>query len=479
MKRSFVQSLICWTLVAVVLAAAALPRPGCAITIGEEEELSRQIMRIIFKRFEIVQDPYIAAYVTRVGKRILAAMPEQPFRYHFYVIRQDSYNAFATPAGHIFVHTGLLQAMEREEELAGILAHEIAHVYCRHISQKIELAKKVGWAQLAGMAAGVLLGVATGGAAVGGALALGSQAAGETAQLAFSRDNEMQADQLGLKLLTDAGYRSDGLVAVLRKIRGKQAWGREQVPVYMLTHPAIEDRIVYTENWVEDRRAAEKRLAPADPAEFERIQTRLIASMQDVGPELERLAALVASEPENVLARQRYGVALSSASRWDDAAEQFQQALSRRAFDGILLRDLGKVYLLSGRLPPALKALEGARLTLPDDPDCLFFLGRAQQELGNAGEAVMLYQAVIQRMPEYRNAYFFLGQVLGRQGAVAEAHYNLGLFHLRGFDYKTAAAQFQQALRNNPDPARRERIEQLLKQTEAEIKAERRALSGG
>jgi beta-barrel assembly-enhancing protease len=478
MKRTPVHSLICWILVAAALVAAAAPRPGIAITLGEEEELSRQIMRIIFKRFEIVHDPYIAAYVSRIGQRILAALPEQPFRYHFYVIKDDSYNAFATPAGHIFVHTGLLQAMDREEELAGILAHEIAHVYCRHISQKIELAKKVGWAQLAGMAAGVLLGAAGGAAALGGALAMGSQAAGATAQLAFSRENEMQADQVGIKLLADAGYRPDGLVAILRKIRGKQAWGKEQIPVYMMTHPAIEDRIVYTESWVEDHGDEVRGMPFADPSAFERIQTRIIGEMENVGPELERLAAALQADPADVLSRHRYGLALARANRWDEAVAQLQQALARRAFDGYLLRDLGKVLLLSGNLPQALKALEGARLALPDDPDCLFFLGRTQQELGRAEEAVLLYKAVIQRMPEYRNAYFFLGQVLGRQGAIAEAHYHLGLFYLRGLDYKTAAVQFRQSLRNNPDPVRRDRVEQLLKQTEAEIKAEKKALEG-
>jgi predicted Zn-dependent protease len=478
MKRTPVHSLICWILVAAALVAAAAPRPGIAITLGEEEELSRQIMRIIFKRFEIVHDPYIAAYVSRIGQRILAALPEQPFRYHFYVIKDDSYNAFATPAGHIFVHTGLLQAMDREEELAGILAHEIAHVYCRHISQKIELAKKVGWAQLAGMAAGVLLGAAGGAAALGGALAMGSQAAGATAQLAFSRENEMQADQVGIKLLADAGYRPDGLVAILRKIRGKQAWGKEQIPVYMMTHPAIEDRIVYTESWVEDHGDEVRGMPFADPSAFERIQTRIIGEMENVGPELERLAAALQADPADVLSRHRYGLALARANRWDEAVAQLQQALARRAFDGYLLRDLGKVLLLSGNLPQALKALEGARLALPEDPDCLFFLGRTQQELGRAEEAVLLYKAVIQRMPEYRNAYFFLGQVLGRQGAIAEAHYHLGLFYLRGLDYKTAAVQFRQSLRNNPDPVRRDRVEQLLKQTEAEIKAEKKALEG-
>ncbi len=458
MKPTTLYKPICWILAAALLVVGVPPRPVSAITLGEEEELSRQIMRIIFKRFEIVDDPYISAYVTRVGRRILAAQPEQPFRYYFYVIKDDSYNAFATPAGHIFVHTGLLQTMDREEELAGILAHEIAHVHLRHISQKIDMAKKVGWAQLAGIAAGVLLGAAGGGAALGSAMVLGSQAAGATAQLAFSRENEMQADQTGLRLLVDAGYRPEDLVTILRKIRAKQVWGKGQVPVYMMTHPAIEDRIVYTENWVEDNAALHKPLVWADSAPFDRVQTRLLAAMENVGPELERLSAAVAAEPENVLVRHRYAMVLARANRWDEAIAQLQQALSRRAFDGYLLRDLGKVYLLSGRLQQALKALEGTRMTLPDDPDALFFFGRAQQESGNLGEAASLYQAVIQRMPEYRNAYYFLGQVQGRQGAMAEAHYHLGLYHLRGFDYKTAAAQFRQSLRNNPGPERRERV---------------------
>jgi beta-barrel assembly-enhancing protease len=475
MKHRALHKPICWILAAALLAVGVPPAPVSAITLGEEEELSRQILRIIFKRFEIVQDPYVAAYVTRIGRRILDYQPDQPFRYHFYVIRDDSYNAFATPAGHIFVHSGLLQAMESEEELAGILGHEIAHVYLRHISQKIEMAKKVSWAQLAGIAAGVLLGAAGGGAALGSAMVLGSQAAGATAQLAFSRENEIQADQTGIRLMVDAGYRPEGLVTILKRIRGRQAWGTRQIPLYMMTHPAIEDRIVYTENWIEDNASLLKPLKWVDEAPFERLKTRMIAETDPVGPELERLAAAVDAEPENVLARHRYALALARANRWDEAVTQLQQALAARAFDGYLLRDLGRVYLLSGRLQQALKALEGARLTIPEDPDTLFFLGRAQQESGNLGEAALLYQSVIQRMPNYRSAYYFLGQVQGRQGQMAEAHYNLGIYHLRGFDYKTAAAQFRQSLRSNPDPARRERIEQLLKQTEAEIREERKA----
>jgi beta-barrel assembly-enhancing protease len=468
------------TLVLALLlsVAVALPSPGHAITIGEEEELSSEMLRIIFKKLPVVEDPYITGYVNRVGKRILSVMPEQPFRYRFYVINADMYNAFATPAGHIFIYSGLLEAMDGEDELAGIIGHEIAHVYCRHISQKIEFAKKVGWAQLAGMAAGILLGAAGGSGAAASAVTMGSAAAGATTQLAFSRDNEMQADQLGLKFLADAGYGTDGLFRVLKKIRSKQWFSKEQVPTYMMTHPAIEDRITYVGSWIEDHKGGAPSLKKTDPAEFERILTRLMVEFNDATSERERLEQILQREPENTLARYRYGLVLARANRTTEAIAQLKMVLARNAFNPYMLRDLGKVYFMSGQLEPALSTLESARGMIPEDPDTLFYLGRTQQDIGRPSEAIALYTAVIQKTPDYRDAYYFLGQNLGQQGALADAHYYLGIYHLRSRDFKTAAIQFKQSLRNSDAPEKRERAERLLKQVEDEIKAEKKALEG-
>jgi predicted Zn-dependent protease len=478
MPRIQHHSITVWAFLLTMTVALILPPPVRAITYGEEEELSAEMLRIIFKKLPVVEDPYITGYVNRVGRRILAVMPEQPFRYRFYVINQAEYNAFATPAGHIFVYSGLLEAMDSEDELAGILGHEIAHVYCRHISQKIELAKKVGWAQIAGMAAGVLLGAAGGGGAVAGALTMGSAATGVTAQLSFSRENETQADQLGLKFLTDAGYGTEGLLRVLKKIRGKQWFSKDQVPTYMMTHPAIEDRIAYVTSWIEDHKAEAKPTLKTDPAEFERIQTRLIVEYNDVTADLHQLEQTLQRDPGNTLARYRYGLVLARANRSAEAITQLKEVLARNAFNPYMLRDLGKVYFLAGRLDQALSTLESARSMIPADPDTLFYLGRTQQELGQRAVAIALYTDVIQKAPDYREAYFFLGQNLGQQGSLADAHYYLGLYHLRSRDLKTAAAQFKQALRNTADPEKRERAERLLKQVEDEIKAEKKALDG-
>ena len=467
-----------WCLALLLSAALVLPLPGRAITIGEEEELSAEMLRIIFKKMPVVDDPYVTAYVNRVGRRILSVMPEQPFRYRFYVINQDMYNAFATPAGHIFVYSGLIEAMDSEDELAGILGHEIAHVYCRHISQKIELAKKVSWAQLAGIAAGILVGAAGGSGAAASGMMLGSAATGATAQLAFSRENEMQADQLGLKFLSDAGYSTEGLQKVLKKIRSKQWFSKEQIPTYMMTHPAIEDRIAYVGSWIEDHKGKTPPVQKTNPAEFERIQTRLIVEYNDPSSELSQLGQILQREPGNTLARYRYGLVLGRLNRTAEAVTELKAVLARNAFNPYMLRDLGKVYFLGGQLDAALSTLESARSMIPEDPDTLFFLGRTQQELGRSAEAVALYTAVIQKTPDYRDAYYFLGQSLGKQGALADAHYYLGIYHVRGRDFKTAATQFRQSLRSSDAPEKRERAEPLVKQLEEEIKAEKKALEG-
>ena len=143
------------------------------LTVKEEEDLSRQIMGVIFRYYELIEDPIVVEYINTIGNQLVSYLPERLFKYHFYIVKTDTYNAFATPAGHIFINSGLLLAMEQEDELAGILAHEIAHVYCRHISQAIERSKKIGMATLAGMAAGARTWQAASGLAAPGALPQG------------------------------------------------------------------------------------------------------------------------------------------------------------------------------------------------------------------------------------------------------------------------------------------------------------------
>jgi predicted Zn-dependent protease len=109
------------------------PSRAEGISIQKEEELSREFLSVVFRHYKVMDAVVIVNYINDLGQKILAAFPPHPFKYHFYVIKDDSLNAFASPAGHIFINSGLIQAMENEEELAGVISHEIAHASLRHI----------------------------------------------------------------------------------------------------------------------------------------------------------------------------------------------------------------------------------------------------------------------------------------------------------------------------------------------------------
>ena len=443
-----------------------------SITIKEEEEMSRKMMAMIYKHFDVLDDPEIVPYVNKIGRRILAALPQQPFKYQFHVIKADVYNAFATPAGHIFVYTGLLNAMQEEEELAGIMGHEIAHVYCRHISQKIERSKKISMATLAGVAAGVLMGLGGAGEAAG-AVTMGSMAAGQTAELAYSRENEMQADQLGVEFLTKADYSPSGLLEILKKIRSKSWFGSDQVPTYLMTHPAVEDRIAFISSWLENYNKNFKPIPLVKPEDFNRVHTRVETRYIDEQTALSSLESAVERNPEDPMAHYRYGLILARVGNFKEAISQMRTALTKRAFDPYILTDLGWVYFLDGRYEQALKTLETACGMIPGDPECQFYLGRTQMEMGNLADASDRFLKVTREFPRYTEAYYFLGQSLGKQNQLGDAYYYLGVFYLRSRDYKNATIQLKQALKHAPDDEKRKQIQDWLGQLDGKTEKDK------
>jgi predicted Zn-dependent protease len=448
-------------LLILTLMGSMLAAPADAITVKEEKDLSREFLKVIKSRSEVIKDQAINAYLDEIGKRILGALPDQPFHYRFYVIRDDVYNAFASPGGHIFINSGLFAALENEAELAGIMAHEIAHVVCRHISQRIERAKKINLATLAGMVAGVFLGVG-GAASAGSAITAGSMAAGQSAALAYSRDDEMQADQLGLQYLQKAGYSGRGLLTSLRKIRSKQWFGSKEVPTYLMTHPASEDRMAYIDSWLAQHEPQADQATQAQDPRFERVRSRMIALYTDKQTALAYFRDRVDQRPQDTLMRYGYALALDRHDRRQAAAEQLREALEHDALDANLLQELGRIYFLDGKYEQARATLESALPLTEHNAEGRFYLGRTLLELDALGPAAAAFETVLRQQSDYTEAYYFLGETRGKQGRMSDAHYHLGQFYWRTQDLKNATFHLRRALKESPDPQRRETIEELL-----------------
>ncbi|VVS93548.1 peptidase m48 [Desulfoluna spongiiphila] len=434
-----------------------------AITIREESEVAGEFIRMIRAQYPIVDDPVVNDYINTLGNRILSAFPEQHFKYHFYVVQSDVYNAFAGPGGHVFFHSGLIQGLPSEESLAGIVAHEISHVYSRHISDRIERSKKIGLGTLAGVAAGILVGVAGGNSEAAGALTLGSLAGSQSAALAYSREDEMQADQVGMTYMMEAGYGGEEMLTALKTIRSKQWFGPSEIPTYLTTHPALEDRLVYIGNWIEaHKEELDARRKVIDQSEFLKIKARLTALYTPVDQAEERF--LNAMERGDAPLYTEYGLALlmDRMGKYDKAAAHMRRVLEKRAFDKDALKGLGWIYFHQGKLAESRRLLEGALSMDPDDFESNLWMGRLLIEEGDHDGAVDRLLPLARDYGPGARAHYDLGNAYAKLGKAYESAYHLGLSYRASGDFRNAVFQLKRAKEMAPDDVSRKEVEKAL-----------------
>lgn len=461
--RSAIITLIALLVIALSpLAAYPSWSSRASLTTTEEETLGDEFAQHLRKRFTFIQDPGIADYVDKTGQQIVRQHHSPPFEFRFYVVKEDVYNAFAGPGGHIYIYSGLLAAMENEEELAGILAHEIAHVLCRHISKRIEKSTLISLATLAGILAGALLG--GGSPEVAQAVITGSVAAGQSLVLKYSRDDERQADQVGLKYLTKTGYGGEGLLRMLQKIRRKHWFGSNQIPSYITTHPAIEERMAYLDTWIQAHPEWRRATGPKDSVAFHKMRTKLIAQYSDTMAAQNFFDAQLRKDPDDFLGYYGRGLLLGREGRKKEAVESLKRAVELRPLDEDILRDLGKTYFRIGDYAKALKTLTQVVASDPTDPEGYFFLGRSQIETGEFKRALETFNGLMKTNPGYLPGMYYLGETYGKLGHLAEAHYHRGMYYKEKGSLTTARFHLKRALKLfAKDPERQQAIKEALK----------------
>ncbi|MBF0227405.1 MAG: M48 family metalloprotease [Desulfobacterales bacterium] len=443
-------------------------RLALSLTIAEEEELGKEFIVLVNKYFDIVKDPFIVNYINTTGNKIVSAFPPQPFIFKFYVIKEPSYNAFAGPAAHVFINSGLFESMDNEDELAGILSHEIAHVVCRHISQKISQSNKIQIGTIAAVVASIFLGAGGAGTAAQ-ALSIGSIATGQSIALAYSREDETQADQIGCKYLLKAGYSGKGLVSILKKIKNQEWFGPDQIPTYLTTHPGLSERLTYISSWVDINDVKDTQSSPkVNSYDFDLTHTKISALYNDENIALKKFEKAVAQKPDDAMTNYGYGLVLSRFGERKEAANRIKKALGKNAFDKCILKDLGKVYYLDGKYKEALSILEVS--VSPDDYDGLFVIARINMELGNYAEAIPIFERIIAHEKDYHQAIYYLGESYGKINNFEDAHFYLGKYYTEINNIPNALFHLEKSLKLTSDPEKKEKIKELIKQNKKKIK---------
>jgi predicted Zn-dependent protease len=231
----------------------------------QDIELGRLTAEEYAAQLRVVEDERVVAYVQRLGQRLAAHAPGYGYPYKFAVVASGDVNAFALPGGFIFVNAGAIAAAEDEEELAGVLAHEIAHVALRHGTNQASKAyvAKTGLGLLEKLTGGDSNGIGK------FVRSLGSAGA-EMVFLKFSREAEAQADLEGARLMAAAGYDPTRMVSFFARLKDR---GVERPHEFLSDHPHPAERVEVLERFIPTLEVASR--SASDPMDFERIKARL------------------------------------------------------------------------------------------------------------------------------------------------------------------------------------------------------------
>jgi predicted Zn-dependent protease len=234
------------------------------VSVAQEIEIGREENAQIRKQMAELRDPQVSAYITRIGQRLARAAPGAKYPYSFTVANYREINAFSLPGGPVWINRGVLHAAGNESQVAGVLAHEIAHIAQRHAADQMTKAVLARWSL--GML-GAMLGNAggAGAAQVAGALVTNG------VFLKFSRDDEQEADRVGLQIMSRAGWDPRGMIELFEVLRREGDRDPGAVDVFFSSHPSPQDRIAQL-------KAATTRMrgGTRDTAQFRSVKSRAL-----------------------------------------------------------------------------------------------------------------------------------------------------------------------------------------------------------
>jgi predicted Zn-dependent protease len=461
--------------IAPVATARANMLFGDKLTLRDENKMGREFDQIIRSRMAMVGDTYITDYVDHIVARVVTGKRPMPYQVKSAVIANPLLNAFAIPGGFIYVFTGLIQAVETESQLAGVIAHELAHVSQRHVVSRIEKQKRVTVLSTAGMLAGLLLGAVTGGdtgTKAGQALMVGSAGAGAAAMLQYSQEDEREADHVGLNSMVKAGYNPSGMPETF-EIMMKNRWfdSGSEMPSYLSTHPGLADRISYLQDRIQ-RMPPEFLGRHEDSTLLKKIQCLVRSKMSPANTAL----AYWDDKPKSEYTPMDYvgrGNALMRLKKMEEARAAFETALSKAGDDPMVAREAGIYYFTVGAPDRAVGLLQKAVIHNKRDALALFYLARLQAESKQFTQAMANMRKVEALVPEDWEVHHHLGMILGASGDHFGGNLHLGFASAYSMNLEKARRHQRQAGELAQTESQKQELKELSDLIEERAKAKK------
>jgi beta-barrel assembly-enhancing protease len=417
-------------------------------SLEDEYRIGRMIVKGLRDSGQIVEDPEVAEYIQSIGSRLASNAHEGGYRFNFFVVKDPQINAFALPGGFVGVNAGLLTATDNESELAGVLAHEIAHVTQRHIARSIQNSGRTNMASAAAVLAAILIGATTGMPpdALMGTISA-AQGLAIQQQIGFTRGNEAEADRVGMIFLDGAGYDPNGMPSFFWTMQQRSGSAGAMIPELLRTHPVTTERIAETR----DRARQIGPRSVQDSVSYGLIRERL--RVQILPPETnfkdlyrDATNADLPSGDERRYGRAMALLAAGDATSANEAAGLLKDLVERRPDVTLYYTGLGVAQLAAGDASGSRRTLERALALFPRNVPVTIRYAETLMRLGEAKRAHEVLLDLFNNVVPTPDQARYIALVASAAGDTGDAYYYMSEYHVMGGDLQMAIDQLRLAL---------------------------------
>jgi predicted Zn-dependent protease len=435
----------------------------------QERMLGQRWLRAYRSQVPTSSDPLIIDYLEQLFNQLIPHSQLGEKRIDLVVVENNTLNAFAVPGNIIGVHTGLLMYAKTENQLAAVLSHEMGHLSQRHYARQLEQQKKMMMPMLAGMLAGLVL-AANSNSDAGMATIMGAQAAAQQASLAFSRQNEQEADRIGMQTMVEAGLDPYAAADMFEEMVRANRLNRRP-PEYLLTHPVSESRVADARN-----RAQQYERKPAvDNLDYALMRTRVRVAAEETPQIAARMFKSELDKESDNPDASRYGLALSlmEASQFDAARDALAPLLEKdptRVTYQIMRSD---IEISAEHYKAGLDIIEAQLKQHPDSYPLIIRHAEALMKAGSYQQCADILERYSRKRSNDDYVWYLLAEVNGLAGNIQGVHEARAEYFILNGVYDRAQIQLRNALKlTHGNSYRTALIEERLKYVEAQMRNE-------
>jgi predicted Zn-dependent protease len=428
-------ALIPRTLLSAILAGACfhvsaqqnstimLPELGdsAAALVSQDEvhELGRSWLRQFRAQVPESQDALMYDYLDNLLEKLAISSSLEDRRLELIVIKNPTLNAFAVPGGIVGVHNGIFLYAENEQQLAGVMAHELGHLSQRHWQRSVEEQQKNSIPTMAGMLAGLVL-MGTTGSDAGMAAIMSTQAASLQARLRFSRENEAEADRVGMQTMVNANMDPRAVPAMFESMQRSTRYMGDRPPEFLLSHPVTEKRISDSRNRAEQYPLKQY----PDNLDYQLIKVRAQLALAENPSVAARTFRNEMNGENKQPEASRYGLALAQiAQRQFNEAEKSLQPLFEKSPNKLPFA-LAQADILNGqgKYPQALALIDRVQANNPHNYPATLVAANILENMKEYGKAVKKLESLL---PKYNNmpiVWYDLAELRGLAGDTGGVH---------------------------------------------------------